>query len=65
MSRENYIYLQNATATRPILWHYTSWEGLVSILRSDELWASDFHFMNDTTELLHALESPRVSSRRS
>src|ERR1700760_2571393 len=43
-----------------ILWHYTTWDSFLNILRTDELWASDYRFMNDRTELLHALEFCQV-----
>lgn len=38
-----------------ILWHYTDFDACRSILGKNELWATDYRFMNDSTELLHAL----------
>lgn len=52
----NYEWLSEQTKSGDILWHYTTWEGFEGILKTDQLWASDFRFMNDTTELRHAVE---------
>ena len=38
------------------LWHYTSSDGLISILRSREIWASNISFLNDTKEIEHAVD---------
>lgn len=38
------------------LWHYTSADGLVSILKSKQIWASNIAFLNDTKEIEHAVE---------
>lgn len=35
-----------------IIYHYTGIDGLKGILQSQSLWATDFHFSNDYTELL-------------
>jgi hypothetical protein len=40
-----------------ILYHYTNAEGLVGIVSSGALWATDLRFVNDASELDHALES--------
>jgi|LQYC01.1.fsa_nt_gi hypothetical protein len=37
---------------QPLIYHYTGIEGLQGILQSQSLWATDFHFSNDYTELL-------------
>jgi hypothetical protein len=37
------------------LYHYTDVAGLHGILRSNELWATNAVFVNDSTELLHSL----------
>jgi hypothetical protein len=34
-----------------IIYHYTGIEGLRGILESKSLWATDFHFSNDYTEM--------------
>lgn len=34
-----------------LIWHYTSADGLLGILRSKCLWASDYRHLNDTQEL--------------
>jgi Protein of unknown function (DUF2971) len=43
---------------RPMPWghlyHYTGYEALLSIGKSKELWASEMHYFNDASELLHA-----------
>src|SRR3569833_1993617 len=41
---------------KTILWHNTSFAAAENILRSNELWATDFRFLNEWTELQHALE---------
>jgi len=49
---------------KSILWHYTSFAAAESILKNNELWASDFRFLNDWTELQHALELSRKVFRK-
>lgn len=34
----------------PILYHYTTQEGLLGILKTDSLWATKIHFLNDSSE---------------
>ena len=41
-------------AVPPVLYHYTSREGLLGILKSGSLWASSCMFMNDIKEFSHA-----------
>jgi hypothetical protein len=43
------------SARPPILFHYTSASGLLGILRSQRLWATNSRFMNDPTEIAYAL----------
>jgi hypothetical protein len=38
------------------LWHYTSAQGLVGIIRTDRLWASDSLFLNDAAERNYGVE---------
>jgi hypothetical protein len=40
----------------PPLYHYTDIDGLMGIFNTGELWATDVHFMNDTSEYDHANE---------
>ncbi|MDP3142879.1 MAG: DUF2971 domain-containing protein [Candidatus Omnitrophota bacterium] len=40
----------------PILYHYTSAAGLLGIVTQRCIWATDLHFLNDSRELIHALE---------
>lgn len=37
--------------TYPTLWHYTTATGLEGILRSRELWATNFQYLNDAEEM--------------
>jgi Protein of unknown function (DUF2971) len=39
-----------------LLYHYTTSEGFIGILKSKELWATKIHFMNDSNELRYAIE---------
>jgi Protein of unknown function (DUF2971) len=39
-----------STRTPPVLYHYTSTEGLLGILAHDAVWASDFRYLNDPSE---------------
>jgi len=54
-----YDALQQRTLDGEIVWHYTSWQSAEGILRSNELWATDYRFLNDLSECLHALEIAR------
>jgi hypothetical protein len=56
VSDYDYPGLKEETSKGRIVWHYTTWDGFVSILRYNELWASDCRFMNDRKEFWHALE---------
>lgn len=38
------------------VWHYTSLEGLLSILKTDELWASSPSSVNDSSEMRFAMD---------
>ncbi len=38
-----------------MLYHYTSLEGLLGILKNQSIWASHCEFLNDSSEFLHAL----------
>jgi hypothetical protein len=51
----DYEHLKRATKVDRVVWHYTDWQGFEGIIKSDELWASDCRFMNDSTEVLHAI----------
>ncbi len=42
-----------ADAPKDILYHYTSFSGLLGIVKSRSLWASDIRYMNDSAELRH------------
>lgn len=47
------------------LYHYTSTDGLIGILRSQSLWATDIEYLNDSEELTHASAElgPRLETR--
>lgn len=38
------------------LYHYTSLDALVSIVPTKTLWATDIHYLNDSSELRHAVQ---------
>jgi len=42
------------------LYHYTTLSGLLGIVRSRTLWASDIRYMNDSAELKHAADLLRI-----
>jgi len=42
-------------AKRASLFHYTDAGGLLGILRSSNLWATELRFLNDTQEAVYAL----------
>lgn len=42
-----------------LLWHYTDAQGLLSIVESGVLWATNTRYLNDATELLHGLDVAR------
>jgi Protein of unknown function (DUF2971) len=42
------------------LYHYTTFTGLVGIVKSQVLWASDIRYMNDSAELKHSADLIRM-----
>ncbi|WAC49362.1 DUF2971 domain-containing protein [Asticcacaulis sp. SL142] len=40
----------------PSLFHYTTYNGLIGILQSQSLWATNYQFLNDSTEFKLAAE---------
>jgi hypothetical protein len=46
-------FLPGAAAPPETLHHYTTAAGLIGILRSKSLWASDCRFLNDRSELVY------------
>ena len=40
----------------PLLYHYSSWEGLLGIINSRGLWASNCRSLNDNAELSHVMD---------
>lgn len=45
-------------ASKPdrLLYHYTGYPALLGIAQSGELWATDIHYFNDSSELKHAVQ---------
>lgn len=39
-----------------VVYHYTSVEALSKIISSNELWLTDYAYMNDSSEIIHGLE---------
>jgi hypothetical protein len=48
--------MANGTSTNEPLWHYTSQQGLLGILRTKKLWATNIRYLNDSREYIHALD---------
>ena len=44
---------EDAHVEHPELFHYTNWDGLYGIIRSQELWATHYTGLNDLTEVEH------------
>lgn len=42
-----------------VIYHYTTLEALVSIIRSRSLWMTDYAYLNDASEILHGLTLAR------
>ena len=43
----------------PVIYHYTDPKGLIGILSTGQLWATDIRYLNDSSELRHAEEIQR------
>ena len=39
-----------------LLWHYTTWNGLVGIIEDEVLWASNYRYLNDEREVTFAFD---------
>lgn len=53
----------NEHISKPIpdtLWHYTSFAGFQGIISSKKIWASEYRFLNDRTEFVHAKKLAQV-----
>lgn len=48
----------------PMLYHYTSLDGLIGIINSNSIWASHCKYLNDSLEYIHALDFPISLSNR-
>ncbi len=55
------LYADNPNET---LYHYTNFNGLMGIVRSGVLWASDIRYMNDSAELQHTADLIRDEVQR-
>ena len=51
LTRDLYADIPHGT-----LYHYTTFTGLLGIVRSRSLWASDVRYMNDSAELRHTAD---------
>ena len=49
-----------ADTPKGLLYHYTTLNGLLGIVRSSTLWASDIRYMNDSAELKHSADLIRL-----
>lgn len=58
LSRDLYADIPRST-----LYHYTTFTGLLGIVRSRALWASDVRYMNDSAELRHTADLINVEVR--
>src|SRR5512133_1541887 len=47
-----------------VLYHYTTFSGLLGIVGSRSLWASDIRYMNDSAELKHTADLLRTEINR-
>lgn len=56
--------MQKPKPTPETLSHYTSISGLMGIITTNRLWASNASFLNDRTELLHALSVARIAIQK-
>ena len=52
-------WLSRHQSPPPLLYHYTTAEGLLGMLQSRQLWATNVRFMNDTSEMAHGIELVR------
>lgn len=53
-----------AQAPTETLYHYTSFRGLMGIVESGCIWASDIRYMNDSAELRHTVDLIRKEAAR-
>jgi hypothetical protein len=47
--------LERRTVIRKPLYHYTDASGLKGIIENDEIWFTDYHYLNDPSELRHGI----------
>ncbi|MHC5134505.1 DUF2971 domain-containing protein [Pseudomonas glycinis] len=56
VAKAAYDTLNSAAADRPeYLFHYTDAGGLLGIMKTSRLWATNYRFLNDTKELIHGV----------
>jgi hypothetical protein len=48
--------VEPAPESRETVWHYTNAAGLLGILRSNVLWATDAFFLNDAAEVTYGID---------
>jgi hypothetical protein len=56
--------LAKEAPARGTIFHYTSQEGLLGIIRNKSLWTSDIRYLNDSTEFAYAVELSRTKLGR-
>ncbi|HEX9947387.1 MAG TPA: DUF2971 domain-containing protein [Allosphingosinicella sp.] len=47
-------YLSNASSVPSVLYHYTDAAGLMGMLKGGKVWATDYRFLNDKSEVGHS-----------
>jgi hypothetical protein len=50
---------EQKTTSNDLLWHYTTPEGLMGIIESNALWATDIFYLNDSAEFMHGINIAR------
>jgi hypothetical protein len=48
----------------PVLFHYASQRGLLGIISSKKIWATNIMYMNDATELLYAIDIAQKATKK-
>jgi len=57
---ERYISsVEKKNAVKKPLYHYTDATGLKGVIENDEIWFTDFRYLNDPSELRHGISRPR------
>jgi hypothetical protein len=54
-AKKHLTALEKRTVIRTPLYHYTDANGLKSIIENDEIWFTDYRYLNDPSELRHGI----------